>query len=102
MTDQVNSFGEPLDHDEYEDPGSNPNAPDPLLGEEPRSGALSAAVGSQNDKSSRVESGREAMKNLREQYSGAAGAANEAYSQQRKALQDATQRLLAMNYGPSP
>lgn len=100
MTDQVNSFGEPLDQDEYADPGTNESAPDPLLGETPRSGAL-ASIGSQNDKGSRVSAGREAMQSLRQQYSGAAGAANEAYAQQRKALQDATQRLLSMQFGPT-
>lgn len=101
MTDQTNSIGAPMDSDELEDPGTNDNAPDPLLGETPKSGAL-AAVGSKNDQQGRVTEGREAMRNLREQYAGAAGQANDAYAQQKKALQDATQRLLAMQYGPTP
>lgn len=100
MTDTTNSIGAPLDQDELEDPSTNNDAPDPLLGEEPRSGALST-IGSKNDQQSRVASGRDAMGNLRSQYSAAAGQANEAYAAQRKTLQDATARLLAMQVGPS-
>ena len=101
MTDQTNSIGVPTDSDELEDPGSNGNAPDPLIGESPKSGALSA-IGSQNDKQSRVQQGRDAMDSLRQQYAGASGQASDAFAMQKKTLQDATQRLLAMQYGPTP
>jgi hypothetical protein len=101
MTDQVNSIGVPLDQDEMEDPSTNENAPDPLLDEAPRSGAL-AAIGSKVDQQGRVAQSRASMDALREQYSGAAGQANDAYAAQKKALQDATQRLMAMSMGPGP
>lgn len=95
MTDAVNSFGAPMDQDEDQDPAD-------MVSSSETPGALSAAVvGSQADKQSRVSAGRQSMKDLREQYGKAAGAANEAYGQQRKALQDATQRLLAMQSGPT-
>lgn len=101
MTDQTNSIGLPMDQDELEDPGTNDNSPDPLIGETPKSGALSA-IGSKNDQQSRVSEGRQAMSDLRTQFAGASGQASDAYAQQRKTLQDATQRLLSMQYGPTP
>lgn len=100
MTEQTNSIGVPLDQDEMEDPGSNLDSPDPLLGEAARSGALST-IGSKTDQQDRVKQGRTAMSDLRGQYASAAGQANEAYGAQRKTLQDATARLLAMQMGPS-
>ena len=101
--DQVTSTGEPMDDDELEDPGSNASAPDPLIGEEPRSGALSnpAIVGSKVDQRDRVSQGRDAMNDLRTQYQQTASAASDAYAQQRKVLEQATQRLLSQNLGPS-
>lgn len=99
MTDNVNSTGVSMDQDELSDPSDNANAPDPLIGEQPRSGAL-AAVGSKADQQSRVTGSRAAMDALREQYAGAAGQANDAYAAQKKTLQDATQRLMAMQMGP--
>src|ERR1700688_2671676 len=101
MTENVNSIGVSLDQDELGDPSENVNAPDQLIGEEPRSGALSA-IGSKNDQQSRVSSAREAMQNLRSQYGAAAGQATDAYAQQKKALDAATQRLMSMQTGPSP
>lgn len=99
MTDNVNSIGVSLDQDELEDPSENVDAPDPLLGEAPRSGALSA-IGSKSDQQSRVSGAREAMQNLRSQYGAAAGQATDAYAQQKRALDAATQRLLSMQMGP--
>lgn len=101
MTDQVDSTGVPLDQDELGDPSDNVDSPDPLIGEEPKSGALSA-IGSKTDQQSRVATGRAAMDQLRSQYTGAAGQASDAYAAQKKTLDDATQRLLSMQYGPSP
>lgn len=100
MTDQTNSIGVPLDQDELADPSENLDAPDPLLNEAARSGALST-IGSKNDQQSRAAAGRESMTTLRQQYGAAAGQANEAYAAQRQTLQDATKRLLAMQMGPS-
>src|SRR6266850_2118556 len=96
MTDAVNSFGAPMDQDENQDPADN------VFGSEAPGALSTAVVGSQADKQARVSSGRQAMRDLREQYGQAAGSATEAYAQQRKALQDATQRLLSMQMGPSP
>jgi hypothetical protein len=101
MTDQVDSTGVPLDQDELGDPSDNVNSPDPLIDESPKSGALSA-IGSKTDQQSRVATGRAAMDQLRAQYTGAAGQASDAYAAQKKTLDNATQRLLSMQYGPSP
>lgn len=101
MTDNVDSTGVPLDSDEMEDPGSNENAPDPLIGEQAQSGALSK-VGSKNDQESRAAAARAGMDSLRAQYANTAGQASDAYAAQRKTLEDATQRLLGMSAGPSP
>jgi hypothetical protein len=100
MAENVNSIGVSLDSDELGDPSDNVDSPDPLIDEQPRSGALSA-IGSKNDQQSRVSSAREAMQNLRSQYGAVAGQATDAYAQQKKALDDATQRLLTMQMGPS-
>lgn len=100
MTDTLNSIGVPMDNDELSDPSENANAPDPLIGEEPKSGALST-IGSKNDQQGRVSEGRSAMQNLRSQYASVAGQANDAYAAQKKTLEDATQRLLSMQMGPS-
>jgi len=85
-----------MDQDENQDPADN------VFGSEAPGALSTAVVGSQADKQARVSSGRQAMRDLREQYGQAAGSATEAYAQQRKALQDATQRLLSMQMGPSP
>lgn len=100
MADEVTSTGELIDH-ETADPGQDVDAPDQLLGESPRSGAL-AAIGSRADQQSRVAGSRAAMEALRSQYDKTSGMASDAYSQQKKALDQATQRLLGMQMGPSP
>lgn len=101
MTDNVDSTGVPLDSDEMEDPGSNNDAPDPLIGEQAQSGALSK-VGSKNDQEDRAAKARSGMEDLRTQYANTAGQASDAYAAQRKTLEDATQRLLGISAGPSP
>lgn len=98
--DQVNSTGEVMDDDELEDPGSNQNAPDPLIDEQPKSGALSA-IGSKVDQQDRAATGRAAMDSLRQQFATTSGSASDAYAQQRKVLEQATQRLLNMQMGPT-
>jgi hypothetical protein len=63
--------------DEAADPSDNVNAPDPLLNETPRSGALAAvstpanpqpAAGSKQDQQARVAKNRSAMDTLQDQY----------------------------------
>src|ERR1700676_5606480 len=88
--------------DETADPSENIEAPDPALGETPRSGALSTpAIGSTADKQARVKQGRTAMENLQQQYGNVQQGLVGAYGQQAKALQDARDQLLKMNLGPS-
>lgn len=100
MANDVNSVGI-MDDDEMADPSSNPDAPDPLLSEQPRSGALSA-VGTPADAQARVSAGRQSMGALQSQVAAHSQMAAEGYAAQRKALQDATQRLTSMDFGPSP
>jgi hypothetical protein len=94
--------------DEAEDPGQNTNAPDPLLGESARSGALASvpanpqpAPGSKSDQQARVSKNRSAMDNLQDQYGMVQSNMSGAYKQEQQALQDARDRLLATNLGPS-
>lgn len=105
MSDNLDSTGVPMDSDETADPSDNPNSPDPLLNEAPQAGTPSGAlskVGSQEDKQGRVSQGRDAMNDLRSQFTRDQGMASDAYAAQRKTLENATQRLLATPAGPSP
>src|ERR1700675_773085 len=95
---QVDSTGVVMD-DEAEDPSQNVNAPDQLLGEQPRSGALS--VGSKTDQQSRATKSRSAMEGLQQQYGTVQQGLAGAYGAQTKALNDARDKLLAMKFGPS-
>lgn len=103
MTDQVNSTGEVMDQDEFDDPGTNQNSPDQLLGENSKSGALSspAIIGSKTDQRDRVSQSRSAMDSLRQQYAAASSSQADAYAEQRKVLEQARDRLLNMQVGPS-
>jgi hypothetical protein len=99
--DKSDNSGVTLD-DETADPSENIDAPDPALGETPRSGALSApAIGSTADKQGRVGRERSAMDNLQAQYGSVQKGLVGAYGQQAKALQDARDSILKMNLGPS-
>jgi hypothetical protein len=102
MSDNLDSTGVPLDQDEMEDPGSNSDAPDPLIGEQAQSGALSKVTGSKADQQDRASASRAGMADLRKQYADTAGQASDAYASQRKTLEDATNRLLGIQAGPSP
>jgi len=99
MSDQVDSTGTPLDSDELGDPSDNVNSPDPLLGESPRSGALSS-IGTRGDQQGRVDQARQSMGALQAQYVQHSNMAASGYQQQKDALDAATQRLLNMPTGP--
>lgn len=100
MTDQTNSIGQPMDEDQSADPSTASSALDDTLLAPKQTGALST-IGSMADKQQRVEQGRQAMSSMQEQYAAHSGQAADAYATQKKTLQDATQRLLAMQYGPT-
>lgn len=95
---QVDSTGVVMD-DEAADPSQNDNAPDPLIGERARSGALS--IGSKGDTQSRASQARSAMEGLQSQYGAVQKGLEGAYGAQTKALQDARDKLLSMKFGPS-
>lgn len=102
MANDVNSVGI-MDDDELADPGGNSDAPDPLIDETPRSGALRAAgVGTPGDAQARVSAGRDSMGALQSQIAAHSQMAADGYAAQRKALQQATDRLTGMDFGPSP
>lgn len=88
-TDQVNSVGV-----------SDDNSPDPSVGGVIDSGALSK-IGTKADTQSRVAASRDTMAMLRKQYGDTSGQVSNAYAAQQKALEQATQRLLGMDVGPS-
>jgi hypothetical protein len=85
--------------DETADPSANDNAPDPLLGEQAQSGALT--IGSKADTQSRASKSRQGLENLQGQYGAVQKGLEGAYAQQAKALQDARDKLLATPMGPS-
>lgn len=85
--------------DETADPSTNNDAPDPLLGETARSGALS--IGSKGDTQSRAGKARQGMNDLQSQYGAVQSGLQGAYAAQAKALQDARDKLLQTNFGPS-
>jgi hypothetical protein len=89
--------------DETADPSENTNAPDPLLGEAARSGALSTpAPGSAADQQARVQSNRSAMKELQNQYGNIQSGISGSFQAEQKALEAARDRLLQNNpYMPS-
>lgn len=84
---------------EVNDPSQDENAPDTLLGEQPRSGALS--IGSKADTQGRAGKAREGLDNLQQQYGAVQTGLQGAYASQAKALQDARDKLLATPFGPS-
>jgi hypothetical protein len=84
---------------EVNDPSQDDNAPDPLIGESARSGALS--IGSKADTQSRAGKARASMEDLQGQYGAVQKGLAGAYGAQTKALQDARDKLLSMNFGPS-
>jgi hypothetical protein len=94
--------------DETDDPGQNSNTPDPLIGEAPRSGALSAipakpVAGSMRDKESRASTSRSQMETLQQAYGENQKALSGAYADEAKALQAARQQLLSSSaYAISP
>jgi hypothetical protein len=89
--------------DETADPSENTNAPDPLLGESARSGALSTpAPGSSADQQARVQGNRAAMKDLQTQYGNVQAGISGSFQAEQKALEEARDRLLQNNpYMPS-
>lgn len=100
MADSTDGNGVLLD-DETADPSDNVDAPDPLLGESARSGALSAPVGSKSDTQSVATKARSNLETLQQQYGSVQKGLGGAYGQQTKALNDARDRLLSTNFGPS-
>lgn len=85
--------------DETADPSANVDAPDPLLGESARSGALT--IGSKGDTQDRAGKARAGMSSLQDQYGAVQKGLEGAYASQAKALQDARDKLLATPMGPS-
>ena len=85
--------------DETADPSANDNAPDPLLGEQAQSGALT--IGSKADTQSRASKSRQGLEDLQSQYGAVQKGLQGAYAQQAKALQDARDKLLSTPMGPS-
>lgn len=95
MTDQVDSTGVPIDD------GSNvvqdDNESDQLLSEPQGALSMSDVRGAA---SGRYKQSRNAMEQLRAQYGATSGVQAGAYEQQKKLLDQATQRLLGMSVGP--
>lgn len=88
--------------DETADPSQNIDAPDPLLHETARSGALSTpTVGTKSDAQSVATKARSNLENLQQQYGDVQKGLTGAYKGQTKALNDARDRLLNMNFGPT-
>jgi len=94
----VDNNGVMTDH-ETGDPSVDMDAPDPALGEAPRSGALS--IGSKTDQQSRAGRAREGLESLQGQYGAVQKGLEGAYGAQTKALQAARDKLLATPMGPS-
>ncbi len=105
MVDQTDSMGVPLGDHELNDPSSDPDAPDPLLGEAPQSGALSKAVPTQasarKNASDRFDENQSEMSDLRSQYASTAKQQADAYAQEKSQIDAATERLMGMQVGPS-
>jgi len=98
MTDNVNSIGI-MDDDEVEDPGSNSNSPDPLIGEQPS--PLQRVTGSKADQQARADASRAAMADMQSQYSTASQRQADAYAEEKAQIDAATKRLMDMQVGPS-
>lgn len=110
MVDTTNPQGVPMDDSELNDPGSDLDAPDPLLGETAQSGALGAATGKSSAPSqagartsakTRYDENEAEMSDLRGQYANTAKTQADQYAQQKKVLEDATNRLMSYSAGPS-
>lgn len=98
-----------MDDSELNDPGSDLNSPDPLLGEQAQSGALSVTgktstpptqAGARANAKSRYEENEAEMADLRGQYATTSKVQSDQYAQQKKLLEDATNRLMNYNAGP--
>jgi hypothetical protein len=103
--EQTDSMGVPLGDHELNDPSSDPDAPDPLLGETAQSGALAKAVPTQasarKNASDRFDENQSEMADLRSQYASTAKQQADAYAQEKAQIDAATERLMGMQVGPS-
>jgi hypothetical protein len=106
MVDATDTQGVPIDDSEMNDPGSDNEAPDPLIGEEARSGAIANSgaldqAGARAKAGSRFSENEDEMTSLRNQYQNVSKQQSDAYSKQKELLDAATQRLLGLQAGPT-
>lgn len=98
-------MGVPIDDSELNDPGSDIDAPDPLIGESAQSGAIGRAVPSlstaRKNATDRYSENQSEMDDLRSQYAATSKAQSDAYSSQKAQIDAATKRLIDMQVGPS-
>lgn len=102
MADQETDVnGVQIDDHEVNDPSQDPQAPDPLLGESAQSAGALSKVGTRSDQQQQAANERAGLEGLRTEYGSTQKQLSGAYGAQIKNLQDATQRILTMNFGPS-